>query len=253
MTTQQDGPVLCAFGLAGIPLISPGDDLAAFILTALQTSRLEVQQDDVLVIAQKVVSKAEGNVVSLSSVVASPAAIELARLTSRDARLCQLYLDESREVVAVRGRHVVTIHRLGFRGTGAGVDLSNAAPLPTGTAVLLPRDPDASARRLRQRISSATGKRIAVIVSDSFGSPFREGAFGAAIGLAGISAVERPGGEDLGGRPSSPVINRVDEIASVASILMGQTNASSPVILVRGATYTVDESARIQDLLVDGA
>src|SRR5215468_10417613 len=238
--------------LPGIPLVHPGDDLAPVIAKAAQDDGLTLTDGDVLVVAQKIVSKAEGRIVDLDQVTPSKRAEKLARLTGRDARLCQLYLDESKAIIEIKGRHVVTIHRLGFQGTGAGVDTSNAAARSAGRAVLLPVDPDGSARRIRDGLRELAGATVAVIVSDSFGSPVREGAFGAAIGIAGIRHLEEPAGEaDLFGNPSKPMMNRVDEIASAASILMGQTAAARPVILGRGIPYTIDEDAAIARLVIE--
>ena len=236
--------------LPGIPLIQPGDDLPALIAKAAEADGLTLADGDVVVVAQKVVSKAEGRIVRLADVTPTPEAVELAGRTGRDARLCQLYLDESAAVTEVRGRHVVTVHRLGFTGTGAGVDMSNVAGQAEGYAVLLPADPDASARAIRAGLRDLTGATVAVIVSDSFGSPVREGAIGAAIGIAGIRHAEQPEGDaDLFGNPSTPMMNRVDEIAGAASILMGQTAAARPVIVARGVPYTADEDASITRLL----
>jgi coenzyme F420-0:L-glutamate ligase/coenzyme F420-1:gamma-L-glutamate ligase len=236
--------------LPGIPLIQPGDDLPALIAKAAEADGLALADGDVVIVAQKVVSKAEGRIVRLADVTPTPEAEELAGRTGRDARLCQLYLDESAAVTEVRGRHVVTVHRLGFTGTGAGVDMSNVADRAEGYAVLLPADPDASARAIRAGLRDLTGATVAVIVSDSFGSPVREGAIGAAIGIAGIRHAEQPQGDaDLFGNPSTPMTNRVDEIAGAASILMGQTAAARPVIVARGVPYTADEDASITRLL----
>jgi coenzyme F420-0:L-glutamate ligase/coenzyme F420-1:gamma-L-glutamate ligase len=236
--------------LPGIPLIRPGDDLPALIAKAAEADGLALADRDVVVVAQKVVSKAEGRIVRLADVTPTPEAVELAGRTGRDARLCQLYLDESAAVTEVRGRHVVTVHRLGFTGTGAGVDMSNVADRAEGYAVLLPADPDASARAIRAGLRELAGATVAVIVSDSFGSPVREGAIGAAIGIAGIRHAEQPQGDaDLFGNPSTPMMNRVDEIAGAASILMGQTAAARPVIVARGVPYTADEDASITRLL----
>ena len=236
--------------LPGIPLIQPGDDLPALIAKAAEADGLALADGDVVVVAQKVVSKAEGRIVRLADVTPTPEAVELAGRPGRDARLCQLYLDESAAVTEVRGRHVVTVHRLGFTGTGAGVDMSNVADRAEGYAVLLPADPDASARAIRAGLRDLTGATVAVIVSDSFGSPVREGAIGAAIGIAGIRHAEQPEGDaDLFGNPSTPMMNRVDEIAGAASILMGQTAAARPVIVARGVPYTADEDASITRLL----
>ena len=236
--------------LPGIPLIQPGDDLPALIAKAAEADGLALADGDVVVVAQKVVSKAEGRIVRLADVTPTPEAEELAARSGRDARLCQLYLDESAAVTEVRGRHVVTVHRLGFTGTGAGVDMSNVADRAEGYAVLLPADPDASARAIRAGLRDLAGVTVAVIVSDSFGSPVREGAIGAAIGIAGIRHAEQPQGDaDLFGNPSTPMMNRVDEIAGAASILMGQTAAARPVIVARGVPYTADEDASITRLL----
>jgi coenzyme F420-0:L-glutamate ligase/coenzyme F420-1:gamma-L-glutamate ligase len=238
--------------LPGIPLVRPGDDLPRLIAKATEDDGLTLADGDVVVVAQKIVSKAEGRVVRLADVHPSGQAEELARRTGRDARLCQLYLDESKAILDVRGRHVVTLHRLGFTGTGAGVDMSNAADRTDPHAVLLPLDPDASARHIRERLRELTGAAVAVIISDSFGSANREGAYGAAIGIAGIRHLEEPGGDaDLFGNPSKPVMNRVDEIASAASILMGQTAAARPVIIARGVPYTSDDGARLSRLLIE--
>lgn len=237
--------------LPGIPLIQPGDDLPDLIAKAAAADGLTLGDGDVLVVAQKIVSKAEGRTIPLDTVVPSERAMKLARLTGRDARVCQLYLDESRAIIDIKGRHVVTIHRLGYLGTGAGVDMSNVGRRSDGCAVLLPKNPDASARRIRARIKDCTGATVAVIISDSFGSATRAGAYGAAIGIAGIRHVEEPEGDaDLFGNPSQPMMNRVDEIASTASILMGQTAAARPVVVGRGVPYTLDEDASIARLLI---
>jgi len=237
--------------LEGIPLIKEGDNLASTIRDAAITSSLTIEDDDVLVVAQKIVSKAEGRVVDLADITPTDRARRLAEHTGRDPRLCQLYLNESRAILEVKGRHVVTLDKLGLVGTGAGIDRSNVGKRDDGMVVLLPEDPDASARRIRQGIRALTGRRVAVIVSDSLGSPSREGAFGAAIGLAGIRHLEEPSEQDLFGNPSAPVIDRVDEIASAASILMGQSDAARPVVVGRGIPYTVDEEASIRPLLLE--
>lgn len=238
-------------GLPGIGLINPGDDLAAIIVKAAEADGFAFANRDVVVVAQKIVSKAEGRIVELASVTPSPRALRLAERTGRDPRLCQLYLDESKAILNVKGRHVVTVDNRGFQGTGAGVDMSNVGPRSEGRAVLLPVDPDASARRIRDGIRQQTGITVAVIVSDSFGSDNRDGAFGAAIGIAGIRHMEEPDGEhDLYGNPSRPIMNRVDEISSAASILMGQTDAALPVIVGRGIAFTIDEDASLAGLLV---
>ena len=154
--------------LRDVPLINEGDDLGSIAVTALRRADVTFESGDVLVVAQKVVSKAEGRLIRLADVVPTDEASELAERTGRDAALCQLYLDESVAILGVTGRHVITLHRLGFEGTGAGVDLSNAVSGEDHVAVLLPINPDESARRIRETITDITGARVAVIVSDSF-------------------------------------------------------------------------------------
>lgn len=144
---------------------------------------------------------------------------------------------------------MVTLHKLGLVGTGAGIDRSNVAKHDDGLVVLLPEDPDASARRIRGGIGALTGRRVAVIVSDSLGSPSREDAFGAAIGLAGIRNLEEPSEWNLFGNPSAPLIDRVDEIASAVSILMGQS-ATRQWWSAAASPYTIDEDASIRRLLL---
>jgi coenzyme F420-0:L-glutamate ligase/coenzyme F420-1:gamma-L-glutamate ligase len=240
--------------LPGIGLINPGDDLAAVIAAAAEEDGLILAERDVVVVASKIVSKAEGRIVDLASVTPSTRAVRLAERTGRDARLCQLYLEESRAVLDVKGRHVVTVDRRGFQGTGAGVDMSNIGPRSDGRAILLPVDPDASARRIRDGLRERAGVSVAVIISDSFGSDRRDGAYGAAIGIAGIRHLEEPDGEcDLYDNPSRPLMNRVDEIASAASIRMGQTDAARPVIVGRGIPFTADEDASLARLLIGPA
>lgn len=233
-----------------VPHVAEGDDLAEIAASSLGRAGVTLVLGDVLVVAQKIVSKTEGRVVRLADVVPSPEARDLAERTGRSPALCQLYLDESSKILGVNGRHVITLHRLGFEGTGAGVDMSNATSGDEPTAVLLPVDPDASARAIRARLHELTGTLLAVIISDSFGSPTRIGAIGAAIGVAGISPVEQPDETDLFGRPSQPMINRVDELAGSASILMGQSGQAKPMILIRGAPFTEKDDASIAELLI---
>lgn len=237
--------------LPGIPLVKPGDDIAALIVRAAQADGLQLADDDVVVVAQKIVSKAEGRIVRFADVTPTPDAMELARITGRDPRLCQLYLDESTAILRIKGRYVITLHKLGFVDTAAGVDMSNAAEPAEESAVLLPVDPDASARRIRDGLRELTGATTAVIVSDSMGRAERQGAVGAAIGIAGIRHLEEARDEpDLYGKPIKVIINRVDEIAGTASILMGQTTAACPVVIGRGVPYTSDEDAAISRLLI---
>lgn len=239
----------------GIPRITAGDDLGALIVKAVNDDGHHLNDGDVLVIAQKIVSKAEDRIVRLDTVTPTDRAQHLADQIGRDPRLVQLYLDESTAVLQIIGRHVITLDKRGLVDTSGGVDSSNAGIFAEGWACLLPLDPDASARRIRDRIRDLTSVTVAVIISDSHGNPHREGSAGAAIGLAGIAAVEKPTPDDvdLYGNPMWGDLNRVDELAGAASALMGQSSAARPVVLLRGAPYTPDENASIQSLLVQPA
>jgi len=238
------------YGIEGLPLIREGDNLGEMIVVACKHMRLDICDGDIIVVAQKVVSKSEGAVLDLKTVDVSPEAMELADKTGRDPRMCQVYLNESRRIVRVKGRMVITIHRLGFECSSAGVDRSNVAASDEEIVVLLPRAPDASAARIRQEIGECIGKRVAVIINDSFGRRDRDGSIGMAIGLAGISHLELRAQHDLFGNTSNSRIAMVDELAAAASILMGQADESTPVVLIRGVDFTEDEEASIQGLLI---
>lgn len=232
----------------GLPLVQAGDNLASLIIGHAIAQGTPLQGGDVVVVAQKVVSKAEGAVVDLSTVVPGLPAGMLSRNTGRDVRLCEIILREG-AVLKTKGPVIVTKHRrLGMILTNAGVDRSNVGG---GEVVcLLPQDPDASARELRAEVLAATGQQVAVIISDSFGRPDRLGSVGTAIGISGIAAVESAGARDLFGKGMSPHIAKIDEFAAAASLLMGQGSEGVPVVLVRGAKYTASEDATINEVLI---
>jgi coenzyme F420-0:L-glutamate ligase/coenzyme F420-1:gamma-L-glutamate ligase len=236
-------------GIPDIPLIQPGDDLAVILLTAAQQADLDFQDHDVLVVAQKVVSKAEGRLVYLPDSVPSPRALDLAGQTGKDPRLVEVVLGESAEVLRVRPGLLVVEHRLGFVCANAGVDQSNVAG-SDDWALLLPEDPDASARQLREAVRVATGKDIAVIVADSHGRAWRFGTVGVAIGVAGLRPVSDLRGQpDLAGRALQITeVGTADEIAAAASLVMGQAAEGTPAVLVRGAIYHAGEG-RLTDML----
>ncbi|MFU8818018.1 MAG: coenzyme F420-0:L-glutamate ligase, partial [Pseudomonadales bacterium] len=209
-----------------------------------------LQNGDVLCIAQKIVSKAEGRMVRLATVTPSPQAEELARETDKDPRLVQLVLDESTEVVRKKPGVLIVRHRLGLVGAHAGIDQSNIEHgdgAGDDYALLLPEDPDASAQRLRQGLESASGARLGVIITDSSNRPWRLGTVGTAIGCAGIRALDdRRGGNDLFGRELKvTLINRADSLATAATLVMGETTERTPVALIRGLPpEDADEPAR---------
>lgn len=243
--------------VAGIPEVRPGDDLAGFIADGLRDGGIGLADDDVLVVTQKVVSKAEGRVVDLSTVEPRPEAVEWAQRWGKDARQVELVLRESAEVVRwADGGLIISRTRHGFVCANAGVDLSNTGGEELAT--LLPEDPDASARMLRARLGELMGSQPAVVVSDSFGRPWRSGIVNVAIGAAGMSAlVDLRGEPDAQGREMrSTIIAAADELASAADLAGGKTG-QLPVVVVRGyavARPGVDRGAaelvmpRAQDL-----
>ena len=223
--------------LPEVPRISNGDDLAVVTLAALERAALKLAAGDVLVYAQKIVSKAEGRRVDLATVTPGERALELARLVQKDPRLVELVLGESRRVVRVAKDVLIVEHRLGLIMANAGIDQSNVADPASGEfALLLPVDPDASAARLREALHAATGVPVGVIISDSFGRPWRIGTVGVAIGCAGVAAsLDLRGTHDLFGRELRvTVVAHADEIAAAASLLMGQGTEALPIVLVRG-------------------
>ncbi len=220
----------------GLPMVESGDDLAALILHALGAMRMALETGDIVVVAQKIVSKAEGRLVALASVTPSTEAISLARETEKDPRLVELILRESDAVLRKKPGVLIVRHRLGLVGAQAGIDQSNIQHGEDENALLLPEDPDASARRLRDDIAARTGINVGVIVSDSMNRPWRLGTIGGAIGSAGITVLDdRRGGQDIYGRELKvTMINRADSIATAATLVMGETTEKTPVALVRG-------------------
>ena len=220
-----------------IPLVRPGDDLAALIITACERSALAPADGDVLVVAQKVVSKAEGRYVDLATVQPSPGARELAAKVNKEARLGEVILQESRRVVRHRPGVLVVEHRLGFVMANAGVDRSNVDPqMGAEPVLLLPRDPDASAAALCGRLAAHFHKQLAVVISDSFGRAWRHGTVGVALGVAGLpSLLDLRGKPDLFGHALRVTqTGFADEIAGAASLIMGQADEARPVVLLRG-------------------
>ena len=196
---------------------------------------------DILVVAQKIVSKSEGRIVEVATVQPSERAIALAAETGKDPRFVEIVLSESRRVVRHRPNLIVVEHRLGFVMANAGIDHSNVAPDDgTERVLLLPIDPDGSALALQQQLAARTGKRIAVIVSDSFGRPWRRGTVGIALGAAGLPALmDLRGHPDLFGHELRVTqTGFADEIASAASLIMGQADEARPMVLVRGLSWS---------------
>jgi len=241
--------------LEGIPLIQPGDDLGSIILISLQDTQLTLENGDILVVAQKIVSKAENRLVNLSQVTPTEKACQLAARTGKDARLVELILQESREILRVDHGLIIVEHQLGFVCANAGIDHSNVRG-SWGEAqdwyLLLPENPDRSAQKLRDYFFQACGVKIGVLIIDSHGRAWRNGVVGTTIGLAGL-----PGVVDLRGKLDiygyelrSTMVAAADELASAASLLMGQADERTPVVHVRGFPYALRE-AGLQELIRD--
>ena len=230
--------------LPGLPLIRAGDDLVELIASALKRG-VAPRPGDVLVVAQKIVSKAEGRVVDLTTVEPSAKARSLAAEVDKDPRLVEVILSESVRVVRARRGVLIVEHRLGFIMANAGVDQSNVGPAEgSPRALLLPKDPDRSAEALRHGLKAITGIDLAVVINDSFGRPWRQGTVGVAIGAAGLPALmDLRGRPDLFGRTLEvSVIGFADEIAAAASLLMGQADEALPAVLIRGLHWSAPES-----------
>jgi coenzyme F420-0:L-glutamate ligase/coenzyme F420-1:gamma-L-glutamate ligase len=232
------------FALPGVPILSAGDDLAAIVLGALERARLELRDGDVVVVTSKALSRCEGRFVDVSTIEPSEQARVLGQEIGKDARVVELVLRESSAVSRKAPGVLVVRHRLGFVSANAGIDLSNAAPLgaPPDSgpwALLLPESPDASADRLRTRLRDATHAEIGVVVSDSFGRPFRIGTVGAAIGVAGLPPLwDRRGERDLFGRTLEHTVTALaDQVAAAADLLAGQAAELRAVVVLRGLSF----------------
>jgi coenzyme F420-0:L-glutamate ligase / coenzyme F420-1:gamma-L-glutamate ligase len=234
--------------LEGIPLVHFGDDLVDIIWAALDRTGIKLEDGDIVVLAQKVVSKAEGRLVNLRQVKPSERAVELGAQIDKDARLVELVLQESRAVLRTRPGTIIVEHRLGFVCANAGIDHSNVAGVGDEReewVLLLPQDPDASAQHIRGELEQRSGKRLGVMIIDSHGRAWRQGTVGTAIGLAGM-----PGLVDLRGNSDLfdytlhiTQVGAADELAAAASLIMGQAAEGTPVVHVSGFPYPLREGS----------
>lgn len=238
------------FPLPGLPLIQPGADLAGLIVESSQNAGLTLTNTDIVVIAQKIVSKAEGRFVRLAEVRPSARALELAAITGKPAEQVEVILWDTAEVVRAQKELLIVEHKLGFISANAGIDHSNVSDEP-GVLLRLPTDPDASARAIRQRLAELTGASPPVLIIDSHGRAWRFGTVGVAIGVSGLAPVQDLRGvPDLFGEPLRHTdVGFADQIAAAASLLMGQAAEGCPVVIVRGLSFTVDEQAKAADAL----
>ncbi len=233
--------------LKDIPFIRQDDDLAEIIETSLNRSSITLEANDILVLAQKIVSKAEGRMINLVNVTPGGRALELAAQTEKDARLVELILQESNEVLRTRPGTIIVEHKLGFICANAGIDHSNVAgkgSVSEEMVLLLPRDPDLSANGIRMKLQKSTGKQIGVLIIDSHGRAWRNGTVGMTIGVSGVPGVldERGWNDLLGYTLRITVVGVADELAAAASLLMGQAAEGTPVIHVRGFPYPLREA-----------
>ncbi len=239
--------------LKDIPFICQGDNLAGILVQALQATDIKLQNTDILVLAQKIVSKAEGREVKLATITPSKKALELAASTEKDARIVELILRDSNEILRTRPGAIIVEHKLGFVCANAGIDQSNVHG-PDGITgnwvLLLPENPDQSAEQIRQEIETSTGIPLGILIIDSHGRAWREGTVGMTIGISGM-----PGLVDLRGQPdlfgSKLQITQVgaaDELAAAASLIMGQAAEGTPAVHVRGFPYPFREG-NLRELL----
>jgi coenzyme F420-0:L-glutamate ligase/coenzyme F420-1:gamma-L-glutamate ligase len=252
MAAQESSPLVLT-PVTGLPLVREGDDLGSMILEALQLHNLELIQGDILVVAQKVVSKAEGRKVRLDTVTPSRPALELAEQTGKDPRVVELILQESSQVIRTRPGLVIVEHKLGFICANAGIDHSNVDPeelTREDWVLLLPEDPDASADRLRKQLEAHSGTSLGVLIIDSHGRAWRLGTVGTTIGLSRV-----PGVVDLRGTPDLfqqrlriTEVGAADELAAGASLLMGQAGEGIPIVHVRGFPHPLRGSG-LQEIL----
>lgn len=235
------------FGIAGVPEIEPGMDLTALILQAAQAQDTPLQQDDILIVTQKVVSKEEGKLLDLATVTPSALAEQWAQDYGRDPRLVEVAMRESKRISRMDKGVLVTETRHGFYCINAGVDASNVPG--DGMVVLLPDDPDASAARIRDAVLRTAAIRVAVIITDSWGRPWREGLTNMAIGAAGIAVLRDYRGtmDPFGMELHASVIAVVDELASAAELVMGKVDMV-PAAVARGYSYTPSDG-KVRDLI----
>jgi coenzyme F420-0:L-glutamate ligase/coenzyme F420-1:gamma-L-glutamate ligase len=233
---------LTLLGVPGIPLIGPGDDLAAILGDAILKAELSLRDGDVFVVAHKIVSKAEGRFVDLAGVTPSARAQELAAATGKDPRLVEVILSESSEILRHRPGTIIAAHRLGIIAANAGVDRSNVGH--DDRVLLLPKDPDASCARLRESWQQRFGARLGVVIADSVGRAWRNGIVGIAIGVAGLPGLRSlVGDRDLFGRPLEVTeVAIADQVAAAATQVMGQAAEGLPLVLVRGLEWEPSEA-----------
>ena len=245
LAANQNPPELQMLTVPNIPMVESGDNLGEIVASALEAAQINLSAGDIVMVAQKIVSKAEGRLISLADVAPSAEARKLADETEKDPALCQLILDESAEILRKKPGVIIVRHRLGHVGANAGIDQSNIEHGDGDAALLLPEHPDQSAASMHEFLSARFGCHIGVIVADSMNRPWRMGTLGAAIGCAGVQVLDDlRGGEDMYGRELKvSMVNVADSITAAACLLMGETTEGRPVVVVRGLAPVTDESS----------
>ncbi len=226
---------LTIIGITGIPEIQECGDLGSIIVDAVDKQDLRIERGDIIVVTHKVVSKAEGRVTSLSKITPSPLAHRIAVISNKDPRYVETVLQESKRIVRMRGSHLIVEHAIGHICANAGLDRSNVDP---NKVVMLPSDPDRSAIKIRESIEKITQTKVAVIITDTCGRPFRKGQVNIAIGVSGLSPLRSYIGmqDRFGRRLKSTVIAVADELASAAELVMAKVS-DIPVALIKGYKY----------------
>lgn len=238
-------------GIENIPIVEEGDDIADLILNAMNNENIAIKNQDVFIVAETIISKAEGNKIDLKSIKPSLKAMEIAEKTGKDPHIVGAIIEESNEILKVGPDFIISETKHGFVCANAGIDESN---VEEGMATPIPDDPDKSATVIREKIEKTTNKEVVIIISDTQGRAFREGAIGTAIGISGMDPLwDRKGEKDLYGRElQTTSIAVADELASAASILMGQADEGIPVVIIRGVSYINDlknNNATSKDLI----
>jgi coenzyme F420-0:L-glutamate ligase/coenzyme F420-1:gamma-L-glutamate ligase len=240
--------IIKIIAIEGLPLINKGDNIADLLLQALKNQKISLQEKDIIVITHVAVSKAEGNVVNLDEVSPSKKAKEIAKKTEKDPALVEIILRESKEIVRMRRNSIITEHNNGMVCANAGIDRSNIKG--ERNVVLLPKDANASARKIKQELKALTDRNVTIIISDTHGRPLRRGEINVAIGVAGIKPIrDRRGEKDLFGyvlRIKQTAI--ADELASAAELVIGQTNEGIPAAIIRGYNYQTSKNVSANEL-----
>lgn len=238
---------LMLIALNDLPFIQSGDLISQAILNNARSCNLQICDNDIFIITQKIISKSEGRMRDLRRVLPTEAAINISLESEKDPRLVELILEESKEVLRVRKGLIIVRHKLGFVCANAGIDHSNTVPGDEADnyVLLLPEDPDKSARKIKQELEKATGKALGIVIIDSHGRAWRNGTIGTTIGVAGVPGlVDLRGKIDLFGYTlKATQVAAADELAAAASLLMGQADESIPCVIARGFPYALRDSS----------